>query len=87
MKSQTELEEKSVSGPNIDKQEALLLLEEAMSRISREPPNAKDLGWQCGGAYWRVAQVLEYYLLPRLEAEEGKEHAEFILRTHGKITR
>lgn len=74
-------------GRVMQKDEALLLLQQAMDRIKGEPINHKGRGWQCGDAYWRLSQVLEYYLFPRLEEQEGKEHTDFIIENHGKILR
>jgi hypothetical protein len=75
------------NGRVMKKDDALLLLRQAMDRIEGEPRNHKGRGWQCGGVYWRLSQVLEYYLFPRLEEQEGKEHADFIIENHGKISR
>ena len=64
----------------IERNEAIQLMEEALSRIKH--PSGRE---QTGGAYWRLAVVLGDYLSPRLEANEGKQHADFIRETHGVI--
>lgn len=69
----------------MDKKDALLLLDQAIYRIKHEPRNHGNRGWQCGGAYWRLADVLKQYLEPRLAQEEGDKHAEFLIGGHGKI--
>jgi hypothetical protein len=66
---------------------AVLLVQQALDRIRDEPKNHGDRGWQCGGAYWRLAKVLDLYLYPRLVTEEGDDHAAFIIREHGRIQR
>jgi hypothetical protein len=71
--------------PEIDQQRAVLLLEEALARIQHKPPNHGHRGWQCGGAYWRLAQVLKYYLEPQLAEQEGEQHAAFLIKTHGQV--
>lgn len=67
--------------------EAIKLLNEALSRIERPTPNANGGEEQVGGAYWRLSQVLEYYLAPILEEQEGEKHAKFMRETHGVICR
>ncbi|BBL74184.1 hypothetical protein [Methylomagnum ishizawai] len=74
-------------GRIMKKDEAVLLLRQAMDRIEYEPKNHGGRGWQCGGAYWRLAQVLEYYLFQELESQEGKKHSAFIIENHGRISR
>jgi len=69
----------------MEKAEAIKLVEEALHRMKHEPQNCKGTGWQCGGAYWRLAQAIRNYLEPILEEQEGKAHADFILETHGRV--
>jgi len=64
--------------------EAVSLLEGALHRIKKKPPNHSGNGWQAGGAYWRIAKVLRY-LDKELERQEGKKHAEFLRKTHGVL--
>ena len=75
------------TGNPVSREEAILLVEQALHRILNEPINHGQRGWQCGGAYWRLAQVLELYLYPRLAMEEGAEVASRIINDHGKIFR
>ena len=69
----------------MERQEAVKLIEEALSRLKNPSPNANGGSFQCGGSYWRLSQVLCRYLEPRLDKEEGNKHGEFIRKTHGVI--
>ena len=75
------------TGQLMTRESAMLLVQQAFERIRGEPKNHGNRGWQCGGAYWRLAQVLELYLYPRLAMEEGHEVASRIIKGHGKIIR
>lgn len=65
----------------MQKHEAIELVQDALFRIKNEPKNANQ-GWQCGGAYWRLSAVIKHYLLPKLEENEGKAHADRLIQTH-----
>ena len=69
---------------SMDKEMALAMILEATDRIKTPRENANGGGMQVGGAYWRLAKVLRFYLEPMLEIHEGK-HAESILRIHGSV--
>lgn len=71
----------------MERQQAISLVEEALRRIKHPTPNAKGAPEQTGGGYWRLANVLENYLAPQLEENEGVEHARLIRETHGEIKR
>lgn len=72
---------------DMDRNKAVGLIKDALHRIEHPSQNAKGMPEQTGGAYWRLAQVLEKYLAPRLDEMEGKEHANHIRETHGVIHR
>lgn len=78
---------KAVSKQIQDQQrsEAVELLQQAMHRIKHPARNARGGTVQVGGAYWRLARVMKWYLEPRLVDQEGTEHAEFLLKTHGRV--
>lgn len=69
----------------MERADAIQLLEEALARIRAPRANANGGNEQVGGAYWRLAKVLSQYLDPKLEQEEGHEHAEFIRAMHGQL--
>lgn len=69
----------------MNQKEAIHLLEQALYRIKEHPLNYKGFGWQCGGSYWRLSKVLRLYLEPNLVKEEGREVAEGIFRSNGRI--
>ena len=68
-------------------EEAVKLLKEALSRIEHPSQNDNGGSMQVGGAYWRLSYVLEKYLRPMLENEEGVDHARFIRDSFGVISR
>ncbi len=65
--------------------EAVTLLGQALQRVKNKQKNSKGSEWQCGGAYWRLCKVLEFYVYPNLVHMEGIERAEFLIKTHGKV--
>lgn len=67
------------------RQNAIGLLEEALRRLAHPSPNANGASEQTGGAYWRLAQVMTDYLEPRLVTNEGAEHAQHLIATHGRV--
>lgn len=69
------------------REDAISFLEGAISRIENHNGNANGGDEQTGGAYWRLARVLKDYLEPRLDEQEGKEHADFIRKNHGVIVK
>lgn len=73
--------------PGVDQATAVQLLQEALRRIEYPLPNYHGGNMQVGGAYWRLARVLNEYLGPMLTSQEGGQHAAFILKTHGEIQR
>ena len=69
----------------MDKEYAIELLQQALNRLKGREGGTNE---ECtAGAYWRLAQVLELYLAPRMDKTEGKEHADFIRKNHGVICR
>lgn len=78
---------KRIEGMNtMDRDEAIKLLDEAISRLKNPSNNANGKPCQVGGVYWRLAKVLEKHVEPLLDEFEG-EHADFLRKNHGVITR
>jgi len=69
----------------MDKDEAVLLLRQAIWRIDTRMENDSGKGWRCGEAFDRLARVLKQYLEPQLDEQEGKEEADKVRRKHGVI--
>ena len=70
----------------MDRDEAIKLLDEALNRLKNPSNNANGKPCQVGGVYWRLAKVLEKHVEPLLDEFEG-EHADFLRKNHGVITR
>ena len=70
----------------MDRDDAIKLLEEALNRLKHPTTNAIGKSCKIGGVYWRLAKVLEKHVEPLLDEYEG-EHADFLRKNHGVITR
>lgn len=63
---------------------AAKLLREAADKIESSALNFSKSGWQCGGAYWRVARVLGEFLEVELARQETPENCERIKLLHNQ---
>lgn len=69
----------------MNKEYAIDLLQQALNRLKHRQGGTDEES--TAGAYWRLAQVLDLYLNPRMNRTEGKEHADFVRETCGVICR
>lgn len=70
----------------MNRYEASELLDQAAWRLKSGDWTNMRRKMITGGAYWRVARVLEF-LDGRIEADEGLPHARFIRCIHGRLVR
>lgn len=67
--------------------DAAVLVREAAIRLDSPQKNYLGGLFHAGGAYWRLAKVLNEFPEPILASVEGQERADFLIETHGRITR
>ena len=66
----------------MNRQEAIILLREALDRLERPSQNANGGEIMMGGVYWRLATVMREYVDKELDTHEGAEHAAHIRGAH-----
>ncbi len=64
----------------LSKEEAVLLLYEAIDKIHREKGCKSE--YVLEGAFYRIVNVANEYLHPRMVAQSGRQHADTIARIH-----
>lgn len=69
--------------PALTQEQAIVLIEEALSRLKRPQPNANGGAIQLGGVYWRLVKALTEFVDQYLDMVEGQSHADFIRANHG----
>lgn len=69
----------------MERAEAVKLLDEAAARLRKPSRNANGGAVQIGGCFWRLSNVLSYYVEPLLDAEEGVTHAAWLRANHGLV--